>query len=35
MAAIEFLDLAKKYGKVRSVRRLNASIAEGRITGLL
>ena len=35
MAAIEFLDLAKKYGKVRSVRRLTASIAEGRITGLL
>jgi ABC-2 type transport system ATP-binding protein len=35
MAAIEFLDLAKKYGKVRSVRRLTASIQEGKITGLL
>jgi ABC-2 type transport system ATP-binding protein len=35
MAAIEFLDLAKKYGKVRSVRKLTASIAEGKITGLL
>ncbi len=35
MAAIEFLELAKKYGKVRSVRRLTASIAEGKITGLL
>ncbi|MFY9304297.1 MAG: ATP-binding cassette domain-containing protein [Rhodoluna sp.] len=35
MAAIEFLDLGKKYGKVRSVRKLTASIAEGRITGLL
>jgi ABC-2 type transport system ATP-binding protein len=35
MAAIEFSELAKKYGKVRSVRRLTATIAEGRITGLL
>jgi len=35
MAAIEFLDLAKRYGKVRSVRRLTASIQEGKITGLL
>ena len=35
MAAIEFSDLAKKYGKVRSVRRLTATIAEGKITGLL
>ena len=35
MAAIEFLDLGKKYGKVRSVRKLTASIAEGKITGLL
>ena len=34
-AAIEFLDLAKRYGKVRSVRKLTASIAEGKITGLL
>lgn len=33
--AIEFRDLAKKYGKVRSVRKLTASIAEGKITGLL
>lgn len=35
MAAIEFHELAKKYGKVRSVRKLTASIAEGKITGLL
>lgn len=35
MSAIEFRDLAKKYGKVRSVRKLTASIAEGKITGLL
>jgi ABC-2 type transport system ATP-binding protein len=35
MPAIEFRDLAKKYGKVRSVRRLTATIAEGKITGLL
>ena len=35
MAAIEFSELAKKYGKVRSVRRLTATIAEGKITGLL
>jgi ABC-2 type transport system ATP-binding protein len=35
MAAIEFLDLAKKYGKVRSVRKLTASVSEGKITGLL
>lgn len=33
--AIEFRDLAKKYGRVRSVRKLTASIAEGKITGLL
>jgi ABC-2 type transport system ATP-binding protein len=35
MSAIEFRELAKKYGKVRSVRRLTASISEGKITGLL
>ena len=35
MAAIEFSELSKKYGKVRSVRRLTATIAEGKITGLL
>ena len=35
MAPIEFHELAKKYGKVRSVRKLTASIAEGKITGLL
>ena len=35
MAAIEFHELAKKYGKVRSVRKLTASIAEGKIAGLL
>ena len=35
MPAIEFRDLAKKYGKVRSVRKLTATIAEGKITGLL
>jgi ABC-2 type transport system ATP-binding protein len=35
MPAVEFRDLAKKYGKVRSVRRLTATIAEGKITGLL
>lgn len=35
MSAIEFIDLAKKYGKVRSVRKLTASIASGKITGLL
>lgn len=35
MAAIEFHELAKKYGKVRSVRKLTATIAEGKITGLL
>jgi ABC-2 type transport system ATP-binding protein len=35
MAAIEFRDLGKKYGKVRSVRKLTASIASGKITGLL
>lgn len=35
MAAIEFHELAKRYGKVRSVRKLSANIAEGRITGLL
>lgn len=35
MVAIEFLDLEKRYGKVRSVDHLTASVAEGRITGLL
>jgi ABC-2 type transport system ATP-binding protein len=35
VAAIEFIDLGKKYGKVRSVRKLTASIASGKITGLL
>lgn len=35
MAAIEFIDLGKKYGRVRSVRKLTASIASGKITGLL
>lgn len=35
MAAIEFIDLVKRYGKVDSVSKLSASVAEGRITGLL
>lgn len=35
MTAIEFTELAKRYGKNRSVRKLTASIEAGRITGLL
>lgn len=35
MAAIEFIDLVKRYGKVDSVSKLSASVAEGKITGLL
>jgi ABC-2 type transport system ATP-binding protein len=35
MAAIEFDQLVKKYGKLKSVRRFTASIKEGGITGLL
>ena len=35
MAAIEFVGLVKRYGKVTSVHDLSASVAEGKITGLL
>lgn len=35
MAAIEFIDLEKRYGKVTSVQKLSASVASGKITGLL
>jgi ABC-2 type transport system ATP-binding protein len=35
MAVIEFDQLVKKYGKLKSVRRFTASIKEGEITGLL
>ena len=35
MAAIEFHELVKHYGKTRSVRRLTAKVEAGRITGLL
>lgn len=35
MAAIEFLGLVKRYGKVTSVNNLSATVAEGKITGLL
>ena len=35
MAAIEFHELVKHYGKTRSVRRLTAKVQAGRITGLL
>ena len=35
MAAIEFIGLVKRYGKVISVNNLSASVAEGKITGLL
>ena len=35
MAAIEFVGLVKRYGKVTSVNDLSASVAEGKITGLL
>ena len=35
MAAIEFIGLVKRYGKVTSVNNLSATIAEGKITGLL
>jgi ABC-2 type transport system ATP-binding protein len=35
MAAIEFQELVKKYGKVRSVRHFTAQVQKGKITGLL
>ena len=35
MAAIEFVGLVKRYGKVTSVNNLSATVAEGKITGLL
>lgn len=35
MAAIEFVNLVKRYGKVTSVNNLSAKVAEGKITGLL
>ena len=35
MAAIEFVGLVKKYGKITSVNNLSATVAEGKITGLL
>jgi ABC-2 type transport system ATP-binding protein len=35
LAAIEFVGLVKRYGKVTSVNDLSASVAEGKITGLL
>jgi ABC-2 type transport system ATP-binding protein len=35
VAAIEFHELVKKYGKVRSVRRFSAKVEQGKITGLL
>jgi ABC-2 type transport system ATP-binding protein len=35
LAAIEFIGLVKRYGKVTSVNNLSATIAEGKITGLL
>ena len=35
MAAIEFVNLVKRYGKVTSVNNLSATVAEGKITGLL
>lgn len=35
MAAIEFVDLVKRYGKIDSVSKLSASVTEGKITGLL
>lgn len=35
MAAIEFVELVKTYGKVKSVDQLTASVQAGRITGLL
>jgi ABC-2 type transport system ATP-binding protein len=35
LAAIEFVGLVKKYGKVTSVNNLSATVAEGKITGLL
>ena len=35
MAAIEFVGLVKRYGKVTSVNILSATVAEGKITGLL
>jgi ABC-2 type transport system ATP-binding protein len=35
LAAIEFVGLVKRYGKVTSVHDLSASVAEGKITGLL
>jgi ABC-2 type transport system ATP-binding protein len=35
LAAIEFIGLVKRYGKVTSVNNLSATIVEGKITGLL
>jgi ABC-2 type transport system ATP-binding protein len=35
LAAIEFVGLVKRYGKVTSVNILSATVAEGKITGLL
>lgn len=35
MAAIEFVDLVKRYGKIDSVSKLSANVTEGKITGLL
>jgi len=35
LAAIEFVNLVKRYGKVTSVNNLSAKVAEGKITGLL
>ena len=35
MAAIEFVGLVKRYGKVTSVNNLSATVADGKITGLL
>jgi ABC-2 type transport system ATP-binding protein len=35
LAAIEFVGLVKRYGKVTSVNNLSATVAEGKITGLL
>jgi ABC-2 type transport system ATP-binding protein len=35
LAAIEFVGLVKRYGKVTSVNNLSARVAEGKITGLL
>jgi ABC-2 type transport system ATP-binding protein len=35
LAAIEFVGLVKRYGKITSVNNLSATVAEGKITGLL